>query len=211
MSTTGPERWSLKGDYFENCNCQVLCPCVVPGPPIEPTEGHCDVGLAFHIDGGDYYGVSRVSLNGLNFVIAAHTPGVMGHGGWTTAFYVDRRADSRQREALNRILSGEIGGPMAAWMSLTTNPKETRYVDIEFRAQGMDRRVTIPGVMDFHIQGIRAGRGRRTPLRLTNTGHPVSATLALARGMDCTYTDHGMEWDNTGKNGHYANFQWSWP
>ena len=202
------ERWTLKGDYFENCNCQILCPCVVPGPPIEPTEGHCDVGLAFHIDLGDHNGVS---LDGLNFVIAAHTPGVMGHGGWTTAFYADQRADPDQRDALGRILSGEIGGPMAAWMSLTSNLLGTKFVEIEYDAHGMERRVQIPGLMDFHVQGIRAGRRSRSTLRLTNTGQPVSPTLALARGMDSTYTDHGMEWDNTGKNGHYANFQWSWP
>ena len=202
------ERWSLKGDYFENCNCQILCPCVVPGPPVEPTEGYCDVGLAFHIDQGDH---NRVSLAGLNFVIAAHTPGIMGHGGWTTAFYVDQRADQRQREALDRILSGEIGGPMAAWISLTSNLLGTKYVAIEYQAQGMARRVSIPGVMDFHVEGIRAGRRRRSPLRLTNTGHPVSSTLALARGIDSTYADHGMKWDHTGRNGHYANFQWSWP
>ena len=183
------ERWSLKGGYFENCNCQILCPCVVPGPPLEPTEGHCDVGLAFHIDQGDYNGVS---LAGLNFVIAAHTPGTMGHGGWTTAFYVDERADQRQRAVLDRILSGEIGGPMAAWMSLTSNLLGTKFVAIEYQAQGMERRVSIPGVMDFYIQGIRAGRRRRSPLRLTNTGHPVSSTLALARGMDSTYTDHAV-------------------
>ena len=41
------ESWHLKGEYFENCNCEVLCPCVVPGPPTDPTEGHCDVGFAF--------------------------------------------------------------------------------------------------------------------------------------------------------------------
>ena len=39
------ESWQLKGEYFENCNCEVLCPCVVPGPPTDPTEGHCDVGF----------------------------------------------------------------------------------------------------------------------------------------------------------------------
>ena len=202
------EKWNLKGGYFENCNCQILCPCVVPGPPLEPTEGHCDVGLAFHVDQGDFNGVS---LDGINFVIAAHTPGIMGHGGWTTAFYVDERANDQQRQALERILSGEIGGPMAAWMSLTTNMLGIKYEAIDYHEEGMDRRVAIPGVMDFHVRGIRAGRRRRSPLRLTNTGHPVSATLALARGIDCRYTDHGMEWNNTGRNAHYAKFQWSWP
>ena len=71
------ESWHLKGEYFENCNCDVLCPCVIPGPPNDPTEGHCDVGFAFHIQEGNFKGVS---LNDLNFVMIAYTPGNMGRG-----------------------------------------------------------------------------------------------------------------------------------
>ena len=100
------ERWHLKGEYFENCNCEVLCPCVVPGPPTDPTEGHCDVGFAFHIQEGDFGGVS---LNNLIFVVIAYTPGNMGAGNWTTAVYIYEKANDAQRKALGRILSGEIG------------------------------------------------------------------------------------------------------
>ena len=95
--TTDTEQWRLKGDYFENCNCQILCPCVIPGSSGEPTEGHCDVRFAFRIDKGDHNGIE---LDGLNFAIAAYTPGNMGDGNWTTAIYVDRRANVEQREAL---------------------------------------------------------------------------------------------------------------
>ena len=204
---TPSEKWGLKGQYFENCNCEILCPCVLPVASGAPTEGHCDVGLAFHIEEGDFSGVS---LGGLNFVVAAYTPGVMGAGNWTTAFYVDERASDEQRHALGRILSGEIGGPMANWMALTTDFKGTNYCAITFEAEGDSRRVTIPNVMDFSIEGIRAGR-RREVMRLENTGHPVSSTLALARGTASTYTDHGMTWDNTEKNAHFADFEWSWP
>ena len=101
-------RWRLKGEYFENCNCEILCPCIVQGGPAVPTEGHCDVGFAFHISEGQF---NEVSLNGLNFVVAAYTPGVMGEGNWTTAAYIDEKADQDQRDALARILSGEVGGP----------------------------------------------------------------------------------------------------
>ena len=207
------ERWQLKGDYFENCNCQILCPCVIPGSSGEPTEGHCDVGFAFSIEQGDFNGPSldEVSLDGLRFVIAAYTPGIMGAGNWTTAFYVDQRANLVQRDALGRILSGDIGGPMAAWMPLTSDFRGTKYVEIDHQVRGLERSVVIPGIMDFHVEGIKAGRRRRSPVRLENTGHPVSSTLALARGTGSTYTDHGMNWDNTGKNAHYAKFQWSWP
>ena len=204
---TASEKWNLKGEYFENCNCEILCPCVLPVAPGAPTEGHCDVGLAFHIEEGDFNGVA---LAGLNFVVAAYTPETMGAGNWTTAIYVDERASEEQRHALDRILSGDIGGPMERWMALTSDFRGTKYCGITFESEGDKRRVVIPDVMDFNIQGIRAG-SRREVMTLENTGHPVNSTLALARGTASTYSDHGMTWDNTGKNAHFADFEWSWP
>ncbi len=201
------EQWYLIGEYFENCNCEILCPCVIPVPPGAPTEGHCDVGFAFHIEEGEFNGVS---LGGLNFVATAYTPGIMGEGNWTTAFYVDEQASQAQRHAIERILSGEIGGPMERWMRLTTDFKGVTYCSITYESRAMTRRVSIPNIIAFAIEGITAGR-RRAVMRLDNTGHPVSSSLALARGTDSTYEDHGMTWDNTGKNAHYANFRWSWP
>jgi hypothetical protein len=205
MATNG--QWRLKGEYFENCNCDILCPCILPVPPGDPTEGHCDVALAFHIQEGDFNGVP---LAGLNFVVAAYTPGNMGAGNWTTGFYVDERASEPQRQAIERILSGEVGGPMVRWVSLTTDFRGTKYCPITFESRGKTRSVSIPDVMDFSVEGITAGR-RPEVMRLENTGHPVSSTLALARGTASTYSDHGMTWDNTGKNGHYAPFEWSGP
>ena len=98
------QQWHLKGGYFENCNCEILCPCIIPVPPGTPTDGHCDVGLAFHIDEGDLDGID---LGDLNFVVATYTPGRMGAGGWTTAFYVDERASQEQRHALGEAFGGE--------------------------------------------------------------------------------------------------------
>ena len=42
-------------------------------------------------------------------------------------------------------------------------------------------------------------------------GHPIAPDkLALAVGSSgSTFTDHGMRWDNSGKNGHYAPISWS--
>ncbi len=202
------DRWHLKGDYFENCNCEVLCPCIIGGGPAVPTEGHCDVGFAFHVEEGDLNGVS---LNGLSFVVIAYTPGIMSEGNWSTAVYIDRMADEQQREALGRILSGGLGGPAERWMRLTGNFLGIKYVPIAYVAQGRARSVSIPEIMDFHVEGIMAGRRAKEPMRLVNTGHPVNADLALAKGIRSTYTDHGMSWDNTGKNGHYSTFEWRWP
>jgi hypothetical protein len=165
------------------------------------------VALAFHIDEGDFNGVS---LENLNFMVAVYTPGVMGAGNWITALYVDERATDAQRHAMDRILSGDLGGPMARFIPLTSDFRGTSYCSISYQSTGNSRSVSIPGVIDFNVEGIKAGR-RRGVMRIVNTGHPVNSTLALAQGTASTYTDHGMNWDNTGKNGHYAPFDWSWP
>ena len=57
--------WHLSGDYFENCNCSVVCPCLVSkNAPLtsRPTEGVCDVAFIFHIEKGSFDGTA---LDGL--------------------------------------------------------------------------------------------------------------------------------------------------
>ena len=110
--------WQLSGDYFENCNCSVVCPCLIsPAPPLtsRPTEGVCDVALAFHIDKGNY---GTVALDGLNLALIAHTPGPMADGNWTIAIYIDERASDEQAAALGAVFGGAEGGPMAAFAPL---------------------------------------------------------------------------------------------
>jgi hypothetical protein len=164
------------------------------------------VALAFHVESGQF---NDTALNGLNFILAAWTPGVMGDGGWKTAIYIDERADETQRQAFEQILSGNMGGPMERFSRMTETFLGTRYVPIAYTQAGKTRSVTIPGVIDFNIEGIQA-RGQDEVMTLTHTGHPVSATLALAVGTKSTYSDHGMNWDNTGRNGHFAPFDWQW-
>src|SRR5438105_5529464 len=97
-------KWQVTGDYFEACNCDFLCQCVITGMQAKPTHGHCDVGLVFHVERGSF---DETKLDGLNFAIVAHSPGVMGHGNWTVGLLIDERGDAKQREALTTIASGQ--------------------------------------------------------------------------------------------------------
>ena len=149
---TNGKSWRLKGEYFESCNCEILCPCIVRGTNTEPTEGHCDVALAFHIEQGDLDGVA---LDGLNFIAANYTPGPMAAGGWTSSLYLDERADGAQRSALEQILSGDMGGPAERWRAMTTDFRGVHYVAIDFRVEGKVHSVTVPDVMDFSVEPIQ--------------------------------------------------------
>ena len=202
-------KWELSGDYFENCNCDVVCPCLVSaGPPMtaRPTQGACDVALAFHIDKGKY---ADLSLDSLNVVVAVHTPGAMGEGNWTLAAYIDARADDRQTEALGAIFSGAVGGPMAIFAPLVARNLGAKKVAIDYAVNGKKRTVAIPGVMTMAVEPLPTLHPSGEIWAAL--GHPVAPDkLALAVGSKgSTFADHGMRWDNSSKNGHYAPIRWS--
>ena len=202
-------KWRLTGDYFENCNCDVVCPCLVStAAPLtaRPTQGVCNVPLVFHIDKGDYDGVA---LDGLNVVVVAHTPGPMAEGNWTLAAYIDERADDKQTAALGAIFGGGEGGPMAAFAPFVAKHLGMKKVAITYKVNGKSRSVEIPNILHLAVEPLPSAHPSGETW--TAAGHPVAPDkLAFAVGAKGnTFTDHGMRWDNSGKNAHYAPISWS--
>jgi hypothetical protein len=201
--------WQLTGDYFENCNCDVVCPCFASSAaPLtsRPSRGACDVALVFHIDKGTY---SDVALDGLNVAVIIHTPGPMADGNWTAAAYIDYRADDRQTAALGAIFTGAEGGPMAAFAPLIATQLGVKKVPIRYSFQGKSRSVEIPTIMQMAVEPIPTMHPSGEIW--TTLGHPVAPDrIALAMGRSgSTFADYGMRWDNSGRNGHYATISWS--
>jgi hypothetical protein len=202
-------KWQLSGDYFENCNCDVVCPCLVStAAPLtsRPTQGACDVALLFHIEQGNY---DQVSLDGLNVALAAHAPGPMANGNWSVAAYIDERADDTQTAALGAIFTGAEGGPMAAFAPLIATNLGVKKVPITYSVSGKTRAAQIPGILNMTVEPLPTAHPSGEIW--TALGHPVAPdrmVLAVG-GQGSTFADHGMRWDNSGKNGHYAPISWS--
>jgi hypothetical protein len=207
------DTWQIAGEYLENCNCEVLCPCLLGprnargGATARPTEGHCDVPLVFRIDQGR---AGAVDLAGTHAMLLVHTPGPMGDGDWTMGVYVDERGRPDQRAALEQIFTGKAGGTPGAIAALVSRWLPTRALPIEFGKEGRRRWARIPGVLDVEIEGIE-GRQPGTECWIDNVRHPVSSRLAAARATRSSYTDHALVWSNLGRNGHYSSFRWAGP
>jgi hypothetical protein len=202
-------KWQLSGDYFENCNCDVVCPCLVsPAAPLtsRPTQGTCDVALFFHIDKGSY---DTTPLDGLNVAVIGHAPGPMGAGNWTIAAYIDERADDQQTAALGAIFGGAEGGPMAAFAPLIGTHLGAKKVAIRYSINGKSRSAEIVGILQMAVEPLPTMHPSGETWAAL--GHPVAPDkMALAVGIaGSTFADHGMRWDNSGKNGHYAPINWS--
>jgi hypothetical protein len=198
------QSWKIEGEYFESCNCEVLCPCLLSNAQARPTEGHCDAIVAFQIRKG---GFGATDISGLNAVVVLTTPGAMAKGNWTYAVYVDSRADAAQRAALEAIFSGNAGGPLAFFAPLITKRLPARTVPITFSIDGKQRKLEIPGVAEVAVEGISGVRGQQ--VWLDNVGHFASSRLSAARGTSSRLADQGLKFDNTGRNGHFAPISWS--
>ena len=210
MAETGGPAWSISGEYFENCNCAVVCPCLFSTQaPLTstPTEGACEVAFAFHLDRGSF---GEVTLDGLNVALIARTPGPMIEGNWAVALYLDEGADQRQRDALQAIFTGAAGGVMAGFAPLIGEVLGVKAVPIAYRVEGKRRAVEIPAIMQLAVRPVPSAMGEDRELIASNA-HPFAPEgVALAVGeAGSTWADYGLRWDNSGKNGHYAPIHWA--
>src|SRR5690348_8371669 len=102
--------YRMEGTYFENCSCEVACPCGASNLLLPATYERCRVLLAFHVASGE---VDGLDVSGTSVAMFADTPGQMTDGNWKVGLIVDEAASEEQRTALVAVFSGEQGGPPA--------------------------------------------------------------------------------------------------
>jgi hypothetical protein len=107
--------WKISGTYVANCNCNLICPCPVDGPPTSE-DGQCRGHLVFHIDSGEQDGTD---LSGVNVGLVNLFPKNLSAGGWKLGMVVDESASDEQAQACEKIFKGDDGGPFAEFAGLT--------------------------------------------------------------------------------------------
>ena len=201
--------WSLRGEYMESCNCDYLCPCVYTNPQGPVTYDHCTAVLVFRIDEGRS---GTVRLDGLKFALVIRSGKVMADGNWIFGVVVDAAADPAQRQALSAIAGGEAGGtPGVIRQNLVGDFRGVEYKPIDFTISGLTRRVAIPELASFEIEGVASRNRSGDPFYIDNTGHPANRRLALARSKETHVHGFGLDVDlvGLGNNGHFAPFAWA--
>lgn len=106
--------YTIRGEYTAACNCSLLCPCPVDGPPTGD-GGECRGILVFAISEGDLDGTD---VGGVNAALWNHFPSNLTAGNWTVGIVVDEAASDEQAQAVERILSGQEGGPFGEFVPL---------------------------------------------------------------------------------------------
>jgi hypothetical protein len=198
--------WTIEGTYFENCSCDMVCPCSVSGLTVAADVDRCTVALAFHIDTGSSDGVD---LSGRTVCMLADAPAMMTDGGWKAALLVDDEASGEQVDALNAIFGGQVGGPLADLAPLIGEMVGGGPAPIEYVDDGFSHSVKIGDMVDISVADFvspmdATGKG----IRISGVGFPAD-TLAAGTATRAKVDAFGMSWDTSGKNSFSAPFAWS--
>ena len=197
--------WNLEGTYFENCNCDVLCPCSASFFALPADNERCTLTLVFHVDRGY---VDGLDVSGLTWAVVCDAPGLMVEGNWRIGVIMDAGASAEQAEALGGVASGARGGPPAQFAPFIGENMGLEVAPIEYADDGRRHWVKIGDLVDIEVEDFVA-MGETEPITLTNVPLPANRSITAAQARRGRVNAFGLTLDNVGKNGHSAPFSWA--
>jgi hypothetical protein len=199
--------WRIEGRYFENCTCEVVCPCTA-SLALGADNDRCRVVLVFHVDSGEIEGVD---VSGLTLAAVGDAPKYMHEGNWRLGVLIDDAASDEQAQKLGAVFGGQLGGPMGALGGLIGEQLGVERLPMEFSSSdghhsltvGDRGRVAVQDVVPF---GIETGE----PAQLTGVFHPAGPELTIAKAdPDSTLSAFDVPLEIGGKSAFSHQFAWS--
>lgn len=173
--------WELTGCELVNCTCEYGCNCQFNGLP---DKGHCHAVAGIQIEQGHH---GDTSLDGLRIAAIFKWPGAIHEGNGEAIAFVDERADSAQRAALLRIMTGQDTAPFATMFAVYASTVTTMHapvftaIDLELDVDARRGRISVPGYIDTIGE----------PLRNKVTGAEARAQIVLPDGFEYAVADIG--------------------
>ena len=200
--------WNIRGTYFENCSCDMVCPCTTSGLTRPGDQERCRVVLAFHVDRGE---VDGLDVSDRSVVVVADAPQVMAEGNWRLGLVMDAAASPEQAAGLGAVFGGQAGGPMAGLVPLIGEMLGMETAPIEYVDDGRRHSLKVGELIDIEIEDYVPPQllPDGDVEMLTGMFHPANSTLTIASATRSQVSVFGLDFANNGKNGHSAPFSWS--
>ena len=197
--------WKVEGQYFENCSCDVPCPCTV-SLDLGADQDRCNAFLVFQVESGE---VDGVDVGGVTVAAIADTPKVMSDGNWRLGVLIDDRASDEQAEKLAAVFGGELGGPMEALAPLVGEQLGVERVPMEVSHDNGTHRIKV-GDGEIEVQEIVPfGKEDGQSARLTGIFHPAGDDFAIARATKSQVSAFGIEHAFEGQSAFASPFAWA--
>jgi hypothetical protein len=168
MTTTQTAaRWQLKGTVTVACNCDYGCPCNFNA---RPTYGHCEGEWTWHVADGRY---GETPLSGLHFTLACDWPAAIHEGNGEGLMLIDERASAAQRQAIQTLVSGQVGGPWGILSRTLSKIHGPVFVPYEVKLEGVRTRVKAGQAFELEME----------PIRNPVTGAEAHPRIVLPEGL----------------------------
>jgi hypothetical protein len=152
----------------------------------------------------------QTDLSGLSWAVMVHWPKALHDGNGTAVVYIDEAADEAQREALGKILSGQVGGAFfEIFASIVTTVHGPHFVPIEWQFD-QERRTARLAVADQFETETRAltvpatGEEQRISVRMPGGFEYKEAEVAEASRLS---SNAEIKFDWTGTHSSLATVE----
>jgi hypothetical protein len=182
--------YRLSGHSTELCSCDTPCPCAFGQTP---SGGRCEGIFAFDVEQGE---VDGVSVAGTKAILAAAFNGPWTGGNFTAALILDANASEQQRDALTRVLSGQLGGDAANLAALIGDMKGvfTAPIDIRYTNGQISVRA---GELAEGSGALLKGLDASTNIEITNAHYPLPRVTA-GKASKTKVKLSGLEYEHDG-------------
>ena len=177
------DQWMMRATTYANCNCLINCGCQFNVPT---SHGFCNFIMGGHIEEGYF---NDTSLSGLNYACIFAYPGEIAEGNGRQLIIIDESADTEQRAALAKILSGEAGEPgsnhFSVFSSVCSEQLEPLYkaIEIEVDIEARSAVLRVPNLLE----------STGAPAINAFTGDPFHIAIARPSGsFEYTYAELGL-------------------
>jgi hypothetical protein len=190
--------YKIAGEYIVICDCNLICPCGVDGPPTSKS-GQCHGAQILHVSEGAKDGVD---LSGIDVGWAYTLPNNVTGGNWTTLLIIDPSVSDEQVGALEEIFQGKDGGPFAEFAPLISEWKPTERAKVTFTG-GKAAKGTI-GKDSLEFAALMGVDGNPTTIKNAMLGFAPEYEVGHGKG---SVTTGGIKVDPV--YGEHANFEFA--
>ncbi|GAA4908077.1 DUF1326 domain-containing protein [Streptomyces coeruleoprunus] len=191
--------WSISGNYIAGCSCAVICGCAVDAKPRGAQGREECLGVnVFHVADGR---LDDLDLSGVDFALYNRFPSNMSAGDWKIALVVDNGASDEQASALERILSGDEGGPFGELSQFYGE-----YLGMERAGVSLSDtdkpRLSVEGKSDIEYEALTGPDGGPTTVKNAMFGFAPEYGIGKAAGRSDAF---GLSFDASyGEKGEFA-------
>jgi hypothetical protein len=198
--------WTLEGQYFENCSCDVPCPCTV-SLDLGADRDRCNAFLVFQVESGE---VDGVDVSGLTVAAMIDTPKVMSEGNWRLGLFIDDAASDEQAEMLGAVFGGQLGGPMEALGPLVTEQLGVERVALDVSHENGTHRIRVGDDGEVEVKEVVSfGKEDGVPARLSGIFHPAGDDLTIAKATKSNISAFGIDFAFEGGSAFANPFSWA--